>query len=172
MNICNIIASLNSNQSLDLKKIAAQCSDKVKYKPGKFPGLSLKFQHPKATILLFRSGKMVCIGVKNEDDVRESFRKILEICQIHVDFIDFKIHNYVGSNSIGYCIDLRKFYEKFKSLCLYEPEIFPGLTYKMVNQKITVILFSSGKFIITGSKMRSDLFRADIILRRILGSFK
>ena len=34
----------------------------------------------------------------------------------------------------------------------YEPELFPGLVYRMINPKVVLLIFVSGKVLITGAK--------------------
>lgn len=34
----------------------------------------------------------------------------------------------------------------------YEPEVFPGLVYRMKDPKVTFLVFVSGKIVITGAK--------------------
>ena len=36
----------------------------------------------------------------------------------------------------------------------YEPELFPGLIYRMVDPKIVLLIFVSGKVVLTGGKVR------------------
>ena len=36
----------------------------------------------------------------------------------------------------------------------YEPEIFPGLIYRMSEPKIVLLIFASGKIVLTGAKKR------------------
>ena len=42
----------------------------------------------------------------------------------------------------------------------YEPELFPGLIYRMVSPNVVVLIFVSGKIVITGAKTRSILIDA------------
>jgi hypothetical protein len=37
----------------------------------------------------------------------------------------------------------------------YEPELFPGLIYRMLNPKIVLLIFVSGKCVLTGAKVQS-----------------
>ena len=41
----------------------------------------------------------------------------------------------------------------------YEPELFPGLIYRMVEPKIVLLIFVSGKVVLTGGKVRASLVR-------------
>lgn len=40
------------------------------------------------------------------------------------------------------------------------PEVFPGLRYRMNEPKITLLIFVSGKVVITGAKCREDVDKA------------
>jgi transcription initiation factor TFIID TATA-box-binding protein len=42
----------------------------------------------------------------------------------------------------------------------YEPELFPGLIYRMVSPKIVLLIFVSGKIVLTGAKVREEIYRA------------
>lgn len=46
----------------------------------------------------------------------------------------------------------------FHSRCQYEPELFPGLIYRMKQPKIVLLIFVSGKIVLTGAKVISLVF--------------
>jgi len=54
----------------------------------------------------------------------------------------------------------------------YNPEIFPGLVYKMKNHRLTALIFASGKYVLTGSRYLGDLNRANVVLQALLGDCK
>ncbi len=43
---------------------------------------------------------------------------------------------------------------------MYEPEQFPGLIYRMVEPKVVILLFASGKLVCTGAKKEQDVYDA------------
>ena len=50
----------------------------------------------------------------------------------------------------------------------YEPEQFPGLVYRMDDPDVVILLFGSGKIVITGGKRTADAAEAvDVIVDRI-----
>ena len=53
---------------LDLYTIAYKLPD-VEYEPEQFPGAILKLKDPKTSLLLFKNGKIICAGGKNEKEV-------------------------------------------------------------------------------------------------------
>jgi transcription initiation factor TFIID TATA-box-binding protein len=58
--------------AFDLPKIEAELEG-AEYNKKKFPGLVYRVKAPKAAFLIFTSGKVVCTGSKNVEDVRTVF---------------------------------------------------------------------------------------------------
>jgi transcription initiation factor TFIID TATA-box-binding protein len=76
----------------------------------------------------------VCTGAKSEEDSRAAARKIAKIVQklgFQATFKEFKIHNIIGSCDVKFPIRLEGLSFSNSMLCDYEPEIFPGLIYRM-----------------------------------------
>jgi transcription initiation factor TFIID TATA-box-binding protein len=73
--IQNIVASAVLNGRVDLEK-ALYSLDRTLYEPEQFPGLIYRMRDPKAVLLLFASGKLVCTGAKKEQDVYASIIKV------------------------------------------------------------------------------------------------
>ena len=42
----------------------------------------------------------------------------------------------------------------------YEPELFPGLIFRMENPKVVLLIFVSGKIVLTGARSRDDVYAA------------
>ena len=69
--VVNIVASAELNLSLDLYGLAKLSRD-VDYEPEQFPGAIFKVHDPKAALLLFNSGKIICTGAKTVEDVKRA----------------------------------------------------------------------------------------------------
>lgn len=54
----------------------------------------------------------------------------------------------------------------------YEPELFPGLIYRMADPKIVLLIFVSGKVVLTGAKKREDIYRAFESIYPVLQTFR
>ncbi len=67
----NVVATAGIGQEINIKKTIKRFSE-VKYNPEKFPGAIIKLKSPKATILLFRTGNIVCTGTKSEEKAKEA----------------------------------------------------------------------------------------------------
>jgi transcription initiation factor TFIID TATA-box-binding protein len=75
LKIQNIVASASLGGMIDLEK-AAYTLGKTMYEPEQFPGLIYRMDEPKVVILLFASGKLVCTGAKQEQDVFDAVHKL------------------------------------------------------------------------------------------------
>ena len=69
INIENVVASTKLAEEFDLHKIEAELEG-AEYNKEKFPGLVYRVKAPRAAFLIFTSGKVVCTGAKNVEDVR------------------------------------------------------------------------------------------------------
>jgi transcription initiation factor TFIID TATA-box-binding protein len=73
--IQNIVSSINLGGKISLEK-AARTLPRSMYEPEQFPGLIHRMLNPKTVILVFSSGKLVCTGAKNEQDVYQSVNNL------------------------------------------------------------------------------------------------
>ena len=75
LKIQNIVASASLGGMIDLEK-AAFTLGRTMYEPEQFPGLIYRMEEPKVVVLLFASGKLVCTGAKQENDVYVAVDKL------------------------------------------------------------------------------------------------
>jgi len=71
----NIVSSINLGGTVSLEQ-AARTLPRSMYEPEQFPGLIHRMLDPKTVILIFASGKLVCVGAKKEDDIHRSVNQI------------------------------------------------------------------------------------------------
>lgn len=76
------------------------------------------------------------------------------------DYIDFKVQNIVGTADVGFPIRLEGLVYAHSAFASYEPELFPGLIYRLVSPRVVFLIFVSGKIVITGAKTELDLSEA------------
>lgn len=72
--IVNLVATGSLNMTLDLFKTAMDL-DNVEYEPEQFPGAILRIREPKLTLLLFKNGKVICAGAKNETELKKGLQE-------------------------------------------------------------------------------------------------
>ena len=71
----NIVSSINLGGKVSLEQ-AARTLPRSMYEPEQFSGLIHRMLDPKTVILIFASGKLVCVGAKKEDDIHRSVNQI------------------------------------------------------------------------------------------------
>ncbi|KAG6845716.1 hypothetical protein H0H87_004982 [Tephrocybe sp. NHM501043] len=156
----NIVATVNLDCRLDLKTIALHARN-AEYNPKRFAAVIMRIRDPKTTALIFASGKMVVTGAKSEDDSRLASRKYARIVQklgFVAKFSEFKIQNIVGSCDVKFPIRLEGLAYSHGQFSSYEPELFPGLIYRMIKPKVVLLIFVSGKIVLTGAKVKNVSF--------------
>lgn len=172
--IQNVVAVVNLSCKLDLRKIATNTRN-AEYNPKRFAAVILRIREPRTTSLVFASGKLVCTGAKSEDDSKLASRKYARIIQklgFDVKFKGYKIHNIVGSVDVRFPIRLEAFNTIHSQFSSYEPELFPGLIYRMVDPRVVLLIFVSGKVVLTGAKVRSQIMKAFEAIHPILKEFQ
>ncbi|NOX71500.1 MAG: TATA-box-binding protein [Candidatus Micrarchaeota archaeon] len=74
VNIENIVASSKIDAKLSLDDIAFSLED-AEYEPEQFPGLVYRIKEPRVAFLLFSSGKIICTGAHEIDDIYTALDK-------------------------------------------------------------------------------------------------
>jgi transcription initiation factor TFIID TATA-box-binding protein len=162
--VVNIVASASAGVELDLRELSDRL-DEINYDPEKFPGAICRVKTPKAAILFFHSGKLVCTGARSVKDVHtviDMMMKKLRDIKVMVDKSpEITVQNIVATVDLGSRL-------KLDSIAItlglenveFEPEQFPGLVYRVAEPKVVMLLFSSGKVVCTGAKQIGDIDKA------------
>jgi transcription initiation factor TFIID TATA-box-binding protein len=159
----NVVATVTTEitERMDLNQIAAKYID-VDYNPERFPGLIMRVKDPKATILVFTTGKMVITGMREETEagivVERVMKKILD-SKIQISNPKIIIQNIVASGDLKCSIDLNMA-AVVMQYSMYEPEVFPGLIYRMQDPKTVFLIFSTGRVVCTGGKSANIVAKA------------
>ncbi len=158
----NIVATVILENSLDLNLIEARIPD-VDYNPDQFPGLVYRLQSPRITALVFKSGKMVVTGAKSVKQLVWAVKTILKKFITKGIMIQgrpqIQIQNIVASANLNVLVDLEKAAFVLPH-SMYEPEQFPGLIFRMDKPRVVLLIFSSGKMVITGAKRENEVYEA------------
>lgn len=78
--VVNIVANANLGGTIDLVEFCQserRSGGRVMYEPEQFPALIYRINEPKAVILIFASGKLVCTGIRKEEEVNIAVNKLL-----------------------------------------------------------------------------------------------
>lgn len=91
-------------------------------------------------------------------------KDIKKIGYSKVRMSEFEIQNIVASHDVGFQIKLETLNNKVqqmdKQMSRYEPELFPGLIFRMGQPKLVLLIFASGKIVFTGAKTRAQIHAA------------
>jgi len=147
---------------LDLRKIALKTKNS-EYNPKRFHALIIRLRNPKTTAMIFKSGKLVCTGAKDEQTSRQAIKKFVQLIK-NSGFSGIKIKNYSIRNLVAVCnfnlpIRLESINFTYKESCMYEPEVFPGLIFRPENTKVVAMIFMTGRVVLTGIKSIQEMER-------------
>ncbi len=161
--IQNIVVSVTyEGTEFNLEKLA-RTLDGADYDPEVFPGIAYRSEVPRASFLIFSSGKMNCVGAKSMKDAKLAIKNLTKKLRRSGVKIEsepkIKVQNIVASIDFGRGFDLEKIARNFETT-EYEPEVFPGLVFRLDDPKVVVLLFVSGKGVCAGAKSKKDVERA------------
>ena len=170
----NIVASAQISAGFNVKQLSEKILD-FKYNPDEFDGVTMKLKNPDTAVLVFPNGKIVCTGAKTIDDankaIKVTMKKIKDAGITTRKQPKADIQNIVASINLRKEMDLSSI---SKGLLLqhveYQPDQFPGLIYKIEEYGATLLLFSSGKLVCTGTKKLEDVTGAMDMMKEKLSS--
>jgi len=153
----NVVATVvvEITEKIDLNQIARKHAE-VEYNPERFPGLVMRIEKPRATILIFSTGKMVVTGLRKAAEAPRVVEKVVKNIKkagIKVSNPVITIQNIVASGDLHTNIDLNMA-AIVMEYAMYEPEVFPGLIYRMQDPKTVFLIFSTGRIVCTGAKKK------------------
>lgn len=163
---CNATVSLEIERDINLNQIVKRFKN-VEYNPKRFPGVVMHIVNPRATIIIFSTGKMVMTGIRQASEIDKIADKVINMMKklgvtpLSKPIIESK--NILASCDLYMNIDLEKAALVLDNT-IYDPTIFSGLTYKMKDPNATFLIFSTGKIICTGNKEIKILEKAVLSL--------
>jgi len=174
LKIENIVASGVIAESINLVEFSGKVKN-CELNKKRFPGAVYRIADPKIAALIFSSGKVVLTGIRNNKALTDGIAIIIKSLkeagiEPHKEPRE-KVTNMVCTNDLGRYINLNKVAVTLNVENIeYEPEQFPGLVYRIKDPRIVVLIFSSGKIILTGGKNLEDIRKGLGILEQRLES--
>lgn len=152
--INNVVCSFSVRCHLNLRDIALKGFN-VEFR--RENGMvTMKLRRPYTTASIWSSGKITCTGATSEDQAKVAARRYSRCLQklgFNVRFRNFRIVNVLGTCSMPWGIMIVNFSEKYKKDASYEPELHPGVTYKLYTPKATLKIFSTGSITVTAASV-------------------
>jgi transcription initiation factor TFIID TATA-box-binding protein len=171
--IHNMVITVQFSDRIDLDKLASKLPSGAEYFPDNFPGVVYRMKKPRASFLIFSSGKATCTGTASEKNAKEAIgnmRKLLKDVGIDVKIPKIEIQNIVASAKLDANLDLDAIAFNLEN-SEYEPETFPGLVYKMKGS-VTFLIFGTGKIVCVGARSTKDIKESFDRLVKKLRKFK
>ena len=106
LTVVNVVASTRVAEELDLPDIAIQLN--CEYEPEQFPGVVYRVVDPKLAILMFRSGRAVCTGGKNKDNIHTGIERMIGDLRAagietwELDDVEIEVQNMVATYALHY----------------------------------------------------------------------
>lgn len=159
----NVVASTDIKKLISLDKLL-NVLESSEYEPEQFPGLVYRLDEPRVATLIFRSGKIICVGARSTKAAKIALKKTVKNIKkigirYNVENLRVKIENIVVAVDLGRELNLDQLAFQLEN-SEYEPEQFPGLVYRIHDPKVAFLLFSSGRVVCAGAKSMAAVKRA------------
>ncbi|KAL7745280.1 hypothetical protein ACLKA6_015308 [Drosophila palustris] len=152
--INNVVCSFSVRCHLKLREIALNGAN-VEYR--RENGMvTMKLRRPYTTASIWSSGRITCTGATSESQAKIAARRyarVLNKLGFPTHFQNFRIVNVLGTCSMPWAIKIVNFSERHRDNASYEPELHPGVTYKMREPKATLKIFSTGSITVTAASV-------------------
>uniref|UniRef100_A0A0K8TKU0 TATA box-binding protein-like 1 n=1 Tax=Tabanus bromius TaxID=304241 RepID=A0A0K8TKU0_TABBR len=152
--INNVVCSFSVRCHLNLREIALNGFN-VEYRRQNAM-VTMKLRRPYTTASIWSSGRITCTGATSEEQAKIAARRYSRCLQklgFRVRFHNFRVVNVLGTCSMPWAIKIVNFSEKYKKEASYEPELHPGVTYKIITPKATMKIFSTGSITVTAASV-------------------
>jgi transcription initiation factor TFIID TATA-box-binding protein len=126
----------------------------------KFAVITIRLQDPTCTILLFGSGKCVLTGCRDFISCIRAVHDVLELLRQNMHGVHFAVENVQLQNIVGHAdlglkgqhLDLARFYADQNIECTFQQSMFPGFVYRSGLSNVVLLIFRSGRIVLTGGR--------------------
>ncbi|ODS42343.1 MAG: hypothetical protein MSIBF_03180 [Candidatus Altiarchaeales archaeon IMC4] len=169
----NMVSAITIDQKINLAEFSSTATG-VRYNPKNFPGVVYRIKNPAVAMLIFSSGKVICTGARSKKDIEDAAQNLIEKFKESNIIIKSKpkieVQNIVASAKLDFEVNLDLLAMECENT-EYEPEQFPGLVFRLADPKTVMLIFRSGKMIITGARSLKDVKMAAIRTREMFEEF-
>jgi len=147
---------------LDLKMLCNNLANCI-YQNTYFVRLVKRLREPKVTVMIYDTGKLVCVGATSIENGRRALRVVgrqIQKLGYNVTIHNIQVANIAGSHQLNTLFDIKKLYNSLSLLkstnVFLETEIFPHMIIDL-NTYGKITLTRKGKMILTGCKTEENL---------------
>jgi len=166
LSIVNVVGGGSIRREIDLLQMAQDFpEDCVKYDPSSLNAVVIRYENPKATVMLYSSGKYSLAGAQSVDDAKSASKifmsDIEQVIQSQLSNKVFEVRYLVATADLGSRINLNEVMVQIGiEETEYEPEQFPALFYRPRDTQWLYSIFASGKIVINGCQSVEKLNQA------------
>ncbi len=158
--VVNISSVGDLGSEVDIEQVAQDSDLPVSNFDPEYNAAFLRFEEGGELVILYTSGKYILRGgneFENMHRVNDKFLSYLEELGVELDEPNLEIKNVVAVGNLEREIHLETL---MIGLGLgqteYEPEQFPGLIYRPTESRCVMLIFASGKVVVTGGQTREE----------------
>ncbi|KAF4759553.1 hypothetical protein FOZ63_012487 [Perkinsus olseni] len=178
----NVVASFelcvnDDADIIDIKDIAFKLRN-CEYNPRKQNCAVIRFTNPtKATCHIYRNGKVMINGAYTIELAKKAGKKVVKLLRkiTHnpsIKFNNFKVENMIASVDVRFPIRLERLAHDHSAYATYEPELSPGLTFRLFDPKMVIMIYVSGKISFVGARTLEDITKAFCSIYPLLTQYK
>jgi transcription initiation factor TFIID TATA-box-binding protein len=158
--VVNIAALGTLGGEVDIEQIVEDADLPVANFDPEYNAAFFRFEEDGELIILYTSGKYILRGgdeFGKMHEVNSQFLDFISDLGIQVDNPTLEVKNVVSVGNLERQIDLNTL-----TIALgleqteYEPEQFPGLVYRPSDSRCVLLIFASGKVVITGGRSEKE----------------
>lgn len=160
--ISNVVSTFRCGKVLNLRHFSQAYA--CEFQPSRFAAASIRRKEEegfRSTALAFTSGKFVITGCRSPLEALLASRKYISMLNRlgdeRLSFIDFNIQNIVSSVDMGYPLQIQEMLRERTDTCSWERRKFPGLVFRDTVSKLVLLVFRSGKLVLTGAKSKRQI---------------
>lgn len=154
--VVNIAAVGDLGSEVDIEQVAHDSNLPVSNYDPEFNAAFLRFEEDGELVILYTSGKYILRGGDDFDNMHEvNSRFISYLSDLGLEFSkpSFDVRNVVSVGNLERQVNLEALMiglglEQVE----YEPEQFPGLVYRPIESRCVLLIFASGKVVVTGGR--------------------
>jgi transcription initiation factor TFIID TATA-box-binding protein len=172
LEVVNIVGSGDIGREIDIRQLQRNLCVLEAEINEQMHALLIRFEANKGLIILYRTGKYIIRGGSSRSVFEETnnnfLSKISELGVISDEYApNESITNIVYSADLGNNVELeRLMLQVGMENAEFEPEQFPGLIYRPEDEEVVILIFSTGKVLITGTADEGSAARAYSQLRQ------
>jgi transcription initiation factor TFIID TATA-box-binding protein len=168
--VVNIAAVGELGTEVDLEQVAHDSELPVSNFDPEYNATFLRFEEHGELVILYTSGKYILRGgddFENMYRVNDQFLSYFSELGLEVSDPDLEVKNVVAVSDLGREVNLEALMIGLGlEQAEYEPEQFPGLVYRPPDHRCVMLVFASGKVVVTGARTESQDQEAFDHLRR------